>query len=553
MKYEATKIPNYFSIAIKLYSDHDEIMEILQTVYNSKKHEFKLQGFRPGKVPLNIILKKFTLDYFIEDICETKISRDFQSIIDEININGGKNISGIAENEFNFINHRKWDRLTYDIVEFTIDSLAISLQIDYVPKITFSDEIIKEIDKEYLHNLDNIQYEIEEHLLRLLDNQTKIVNECDIDDLVDESSVVHVVACFEDSNGKYIPIRVNDVLPAIASPFDINIQSSLFPEDLRKGLLGMKVAQFKSIQVNVTNELEKYIFLNNFKYNPDPDSADNYSNCIAHVYVSKIIRVKNEVLDDEFVKDISYFDSLDEFRKFLMDASALKRNTFINYTKYYERLTKATFMYSTTLMSINGYQDLITKYYDKALGLIDNINKYFTTSEKAFIDDKKAKEFFDHELIIMANESLLGSNILTTYNTPLTYHQIAIEALLICIDNLIDKDSIYHLDRFIERMTPLLNDLIDEFANELYSDNQKHSLNVLFNDSTSIEEEIKKYSCDGSIFANAILTANEILNSQLNIDLILQVIKGSEDMVCFLAMIRSYFLLKKKDEPEIKQ
>ncbi len=66
----------------------------IKTVYTKNKYKYSLEGFRKGKVPMNVLVNRFGAEFFYEDATDEALNRCFSEIIekDKLDIVGRPNV-----------------------------------------------------------------------------------------------------------------------------------------------------------------------------------------------------------------------------------------------------------------------------------------------------------------------------------------------------------------------------------------------------------------------------------------------------------------------------
>ncbi len=246
-------------------------VELLQDGYNQELAKFqknyKMPGFRPGKVPLGMIEKKYKGSIEAEAI-ETIISKAYSKTLYE------NRLSPFTRPEFS-----KFD------IDFT-KPLNLTVKFDTYPflelkeykDLSVAKDSIKVSDDDVEHALKHVQQENAELVPR-----TEGIKP-------DDMAVLDLVG-FKD--GVEDPeLKLNNQR--------FEVKKGLMPDDLYKGLLGMKKDEEKEIAVKYPN--------------------DYHSKKIAgqkidfKVKVNDVLEKKLPELNDEFVKDLGTFQTLEEMK-----------------------------------------------------------------------------------------------------------------------------------------------------------------------------------------------------------------------------------------------
>lgn len=80
MEYSIQKLDNS-KVEIAVSLDKEEWQGYVKKAYEKTKHQFAIEGFRKGKVPYNVILKRYGEEIFYEDAMEIAIGERYEEIV----------------------------------------------------------------------------------------------------------------------------------------------------------------------------------------------------------------------------------------------------------------------------------------------------------------------------------------------------------------------------------------------------------------------------------------------------------------------------------------
>ncbi|MDO5041155.1 MAG: trigger factor [Peptoniphilus sp.] len=255
----------FFDIVLKA----DELMAAEEVVFKKNRQYFQIPGFRKGKAPRKIVENVYGKDVFLEDAINDLLPEKYEKAVEELAL-------------------EVVDQPNVDIKEATHgQDVNVEISVDVKPEVKLGDYENLEIE--------DVKYEVTEELLNAdLESQRKmnarIVN---VDDRpAQEHDKVNIDfkgsvdgEYFEGgtAQGQDLELGSNTFIPgfeeqvvghSVGEEFTIDVK---FPEDYASEELKGKDAQFE-------------IKLNSISYEELPE------------------------LDDEFIKDISDFDTVEEYK-----------------------------------------------------------------------------------------------------------------------------------------------------------------------------------------------------------------------------------------------
>lgn len=263
---------NTYAIEVKFSAD--EFESAVNTVYNRQKSKITIPGFRKGKATRKIIESQYGENVFWDDAVNTLYSDNIEDIIDK------------TELEVVDIEHTSVESISHD------DGVSLKADIIVKPDVEISDysgiEVKKTVktvsDKDIDEEIDRMR----ERVARIVTVEGREVREGDTA-VIDFDGYLNGVA-FDGGKGENFPLEIGShtFIPGfeeqiigknVGDEFDVNVT---FPEDYQSEDLKGKPAVFKC----KVNELKA-------KEMPD--------------------------LDDDFVKDVSDKDTVDELKAEIRD------------------------------------------------------------------------------------------------------------------------------------------------------------------------------------------------------------------------------------------
>lgn len=242
----------------------------IQNVFKRQNKKITIPGFRKGKAPRSFVEKYYGANVFFEDA----VNETYPAALD----------AAIAEADLEVID----DKINLDIIEIGKDGYVFTAEVTTKPEVSISDYKGIEVEKKPVEVTDDdIADEInkaKEKTSRIIPVEDRAAQNNDIA-VIDFEGFVDGVA-FDGGKGENYPLTLGSgqFIPGfedqivghnIDDEFDVNVK---FPEDYQAENLKGKDAVFK-------------VKLNELKVKEYPE------------------------IDDEFAKDVSDFDTLDEYKE----------------------------------------------------------------------------------------------------------------------------------------------------------------------------------------------------------------------------------------------
>ena len=263
-KLEGSKVKLEFNV------EKEKFNQALDEAFKKNAGKIKMPGFRNGKVPRNVIEKTYGEGVFFDEAFNIIAEKEYAAAMEE--------------NELEVVSHPE-----VDIQEIGKDKdLVFSIEVYTKPEATLKQYKGLEIEKVNTEVTDN---DVNAELENIRTRNARVV--------VKEDGAVE--------NGNIANIDFEGFLDGVAfeggkaEKYDLEIGSGSFIPGFEEQLVGMKVGEEKDITTTF---------------------PENYGNAelagketIFKIKVHEIKKKELPELDDEFAKDISEFDTLEEYTK----------------------------------------------------------------------------------------------------------------------------------------------------------------------------------------------------------------------------------------------
>ena len=264
-KQEKNKV--YFDLTVP----HEEIKEAESKVYKRNKNYFNVPGFRKGHAPKKIIEQFYGSGIFFEDALNEVLPKIYQDALEELEL------EVIDQPEID-INEENFDRSKDLIVEVSVEikpEVVLGdykgLEIEAVPD-EVSDEMIEnEIDKQRHLNARHINID---------------------DRAAEDGDKVNI-----DFEGKVDGVAFEG---GSAEDQELELGSGSFIPGFEEGIVGHEIGETFDIDVKFPEDY----------FNEDLKGKD----AVFTITLNSIAVEELPEVDDEFIKDISEFDTVDEYK-----------------------------------------------------------------------------------------------------------------------------------------------------------------------------------------------------------------------------------------------
>ena len=299
MEYSIQKLEKS-KVEIALSVEGEEWTACIKEVYNQNKHQYKMEGFRPGKVPFNVLVKRYGVEVFFEDAIDYALNKYYGEILDK-----EKELEVIA-------------RPDVDIKAIDSDCMKAVLTVATYPEFELGQytglEIKKVVAKVKKEEIDAEITRVQEANCRWVDVTDRAVENGD-KIILDYSGAIDGVK-FEGGTAEKQPL---------------DIGSGQFIPGFEEQLIGVKIGETKEVKVTFPQEYHAV----------DLAGKEAIFTCTVHEIKFKEL----PALDDEFAKDVSEFDTFAEYKasiKAKLTEAAKEKARYEEENKLVETLVKNT-------------------------------------------------------------------------------------------------------------------------------------------------------------------------------------------------------------------
>lgn len=257
-------------VVLEFTMSKEDFNKNLDKAFAKNAKYFKAPGFRNGKVPRAIVEKMYGETVLFDSVIEDTVDEEYRIAIEE------NNLEVVSKPELDIKQIGKDKDLIYTVTVF-VKPEAIVKDYKGIEVKKFNTKVSKK-------DIDNALEQARDKNARTVTVEERALEMKDIS-TIDFEGFVDGVA-FEGGKGEN---------------FELTIGSGQFIPGFEEQLVGMKIGEEREINVKF----------------PDEYHAENLAGKDA-MFKVKLISIKSKVLpelDDEFAKDISEFDTLEEYKK----------------------------------------------------------------------------------------------------------------------------------------------------------------------------------------------------------------------------------------------
>ena len=270
MSIKKEKTNNKNEIKITFTVEPERFDEAIEHVFKENAKYFTVPGFRKGKAPFNIVAKQYGVEMFYEDAFNHLLPEVYDEEIEK------NKLDVVSKPEINIIQIEKGKELIFEAIVSTRPEVELG---------QYKGIELKKV--EYKVKAEDIKHELEhmaEHNSRMVSVEDRAVQKDDIANI----DYVGTIDGVEFAGGK-------------AEKYDLTIGSNTFIPGFEDQIIGMKIGEERDIKVTFPKEYHA------------ADMAGKDANF--HVKLNSIKVKELPKLDDEFAKDVSEFDTLEELKE----------------------------------------------------------------------------------------------------------------------------------------------------------------------------------------------------------------------------------------------
>ena len=269
MKCKLEKTENANEVKFEITVEAEKFDEAIKKVYFKSAKYFNIPGFRKGKAPMQIVEKYYGKEIFYEDAFNEVAQDALEEAVSE------NKVEVVSRPEVDIKQIEKGKDLIFTVVMQTKPEAELGKYKGIeIPKIEYNVS-----DEDINHELGHMQ----EHNSRLISVDDRAVEKGDIATIDFEGFVDD--KAFE--GGK-------------AKNYDIELGSNTFIPGFEDQIVGMKIDEEKDVNVKFPDEY----------FSKELAGKD----ATFKVKLHEIKKKELPKLDDEFAKDVSEFDTLDELK-----------------------------------------------------------------------------------------------------------------------------------------------------------------------------------------------------------------------------------------------
>ena len=246
-----------------------EVEAAIQEAYNKNKSHYKLEGFRPGKVPRKVLEAEFGKDVFLNDALDIILPKYFEEALEK-----ETSVEPVSRPEA-------------DILEASDKAVKFAVTITVQPEVKLGKYKGVKVAKEKFEVTDD---QVQAELLLAQDKAARVV-EIEKDRKAKKGDICNI-----DFEGSVGGVKFDG---GAGKDYDLELGSKTFIPGFEEGVVGMKKGETKDITVTFPKE-----------YSEDLAGKE----AVFKVTLNAIKVKELPELNDDFAKDVSEFDTLDAYK-----------------------------------------------------------------------------------------------------------------------------------------------------------------------------------------------------------------------------------------------
>lgn len=269
MSVKVEKTENKNEVKLEITVDAKIFNEGINKVFTKNAKYFNIPGFRKGKAPMNIVERYYGASIFYEDAFQDVASTAYDEAIKS------EKIEAVSRPEIDVIQMEKGKDLIFTAVVAT----KPEVKLGKYKGISLEKTEVKVTDKD-----------VEEELNKMAERNSRMITVSNRAAKKGDTAVIDYVGTVDGAQfegGK-------------AENYELELGSNTFIPGFEDQVIGMKAEENKDINVKFPEEY----------FSKDLAGKDAIFNVTVHEIKTKEL----PKIDDEFVKDVSEFDTLDELK-----------------------------------------------------------------------------------------------------------------------------------------------------------------------------------------------------------------------------------------------
>lgn len=265
--------------------------EALKRAYKDMAPKMKVPGFRPGKVPMNVVEKMYGSEVFYEDAANYTVMPNYIDALKEV-MDMDSSFQAISRPDFEIVQIEKGKEFIFKAVVDTKQQVELG---------EYKGIAIEDIDSEVTEK------EIDQYVDMIRSKQAEVKTITDKRNVLKKGDTANI-----DFVGK------KDGVPfagGSAEGYDLEIGSNSFIPGFEEQMEGMKVEEVRNIELSFPEDY----YVSDLAGQP----------VVFEVTLHAIKRKQLPELNDEFVKDVSNFETVAEYKEDIKNMLSTEKATEI--------------------------------------------------------------------------------------------------------------------------------------------------------------------------------------------------------------------------------
>lgn len=350
-----------------------EVEAAIQEAYNKNKSHYKLEGFRPGKVPRKVLEAEFGKDVFLNDALDIILPKYFEEALEK-----EPSVEPVSRPEA-------------DILEASDKAVKFAVTITVQPEVKLGKYKGVKVAKEKFEVTDD---QVQAELLLAQDKAARVV-EIEKDRKAKKGDICNI-----DFEGSVGGVKFDG---GAGKDYDLELGSKTFIPGFEEGVVGMKKGETKDITVTFPKE-----------YSEDLAGKE----AVFKVTLNAIKVKELPELNDDFAKDVSEFDTLDAYKadiKAGLEKQAEERAEITEENKRVEAIVKNATVEVPECMIADEVEEMIKEFEYRLLyqGMkLDDYLRYSGITREKMAEDYRETAERNVRIRLVLEAIIKAENIL---------------------------------------------------------------------------------------------------------------------------------------------
>lgn len=299
MEYSVQKIGGS-KVEISFKIEKDEWNDCIAKAYDKNKHNYKIEGFRSGKVPFKLLVNRYGIEMFYEDALDYALNKYYSEILEK-----EKDLEVISKPDI-------------DVKTVGEEGISAVFTTDIYPEVTLGDYKglkIKKVSSSVQES------EIDSEISKVIESHARWIDIADREIKINDKIIL-------DYSGSVDGVMFEG---GTAEKATLDIGSGQFIPGFEEQLIGVRIAEEKNVEVTFPVDY----------HSKDLAGKKAIFKCIVHEIKEKQL----PELNDDFAKDLGDYETLEDYKKSIresMEEKAIEKAKYEEENLLIEKIAENT-------------------------------------------------------------------------------------------------------------------------------------------------------------------------------------------------------------------